>query len=245
MIADTHSVLAGDVLPLRLCQGYGLELVPAVNPHNGYLNTESASVRPPATAKTQQHHQADATCRRQKLEQEASISDLTHVTFDQLMPHSAPHADSFPSGAPSLVGATYMGVQGAQQISVGATKQFGLSPEEALQECGRGVTDPEEVAQAEGLLRPKAEGLWSPAASWQVNPSAGSWNPCVDSRTQIYGQLAFNLLRSSCAPQGLAGHAEPNLKAMKLSHELFMSCTRVVTYDISHNSMLSGCAEPV
>ena len=169
-IADTHIVLAGNVLPLRLCQGYGLELVPAVNPHNGYLNTESASVRPPVTTKAHQQQQADATSRCQKLEEEASTSDLTHVTSNQLMPHSAPHAESFPAGAPSLVGATYMGVQGAQQISVGATKQFGLSPEEALQECGRGVTDPGEVAQAEGLLRPKAEGLWSPAASWQVNP---------------------------------------------------------------------------
>ncbi len=66
-----------------------------------------------------------------------------------------------------------MGVQGRQHISVGATKQFGLSPEQALQECGRQVTDAEEVQQAEQVLKPKAEALWSPAASWQVHK-----NPC-------------------------------------------------------------------
>ena len=84
------------------------------------------------------------------------------------MADSANHADSFPTGAPSLVGATYMGVQGGQQISVGATKQFGVTPEQALAECGRQVTQPDELTQAESLLRPKAEALWSPASTWQV-----------------------------------------------------------------------------
>ncbi len=84
------------------------------------------------------------------------------------MADTADHADSFPTGAPSLVGATYMGVQGGQQISVGATKQFGVTPEQALEECGRQVTQPDELAQAESLLRPKAEALWSPASTWQV-----------------------------------------------------------------------------
>lgn len=200
--ADTHMMLAGDVLPLRLCQGYGLELVPAVNPHNGYLNTESAPVMPPVTTKTHQQQQADATSRRQNLEQEASTSDLTHFTSNQLMPHSAPHADSFPSEAPSLVGATYMGVQGAQQISVGATKQFGLSPEEALQECGRGVTDPGEIAQAESLLRPKAEGLWSPAASWQVIPSQAAGTHLLTAEAKFADSWHFLCLVIICIITG-------------------------------------------
>lgn len=62
-----------------------------------------------------------------------------------------------------------MGVQGGQQICVGATKQFGFTAQQALQECGRKVTDSEEMAQAEALLRPRAEGLWDPASSWQVS----------------------------------------------------------------------------
>ena len=83
-------------------------------------------------------------------------------------------------------------LQGSRKISVGATKQFGCSAQQALQECGRVVEDPSEVAKAEGLLRPSVHGLWGPSADWQVSiiynlcdklsntPSErlmGSWTP--------------------------------------------------------------------
>ncbi|KAL0055085.1 hypothetical protein WJX82_006839 [Trebouxia sp. C0006] len=110
----------GGVLPLRLCQGYGLELTPNLTPKIGPSVTEKPSV----ISVTTSHHQNPNT-----------------------------HANS---------------QHGGQQISVGATKQFGVTPEEALQECGRRVTQSDELAQAENLLRPKAEALWSPASTWQV-----------------------------------------------------------------------------
>ena len=105
---------------------------------------------------------------------------MTVDECNEAMADTAGHADSFPTGAPSLVGATYMGVQGGQQISVGATKQFGVTPEQALHECGRQVTQSGELAQAESLLRPKAEALWSPASTWQVGLL------CTSHR-QVYG----------------------------------------------------------
>lgn len=60
-------------------------------------------------------------------------------------------------------------VQGANQISVGATKQYGYTAEQALRECGRAVTETAEVADAESLLRPAAQGLWTPSSDWQVS----------------------------------------------------------------------------
>lgn len=154
----------GGILPLRLCQGYGLELIPNLNPKDGPSDTEKASV---ISAATNQHQNLSSHANSQHVEsdQQATGSD---TTVDGAMADTADGADSFPTGAPSLVGATYMGVQGGQQISVGATKQFGVTPEQALQECGRRVTQSGELAQAEKLLRPKAEALWSPTSTWQV-----------------------------------------------------------------------------
>ena len=161
---DRYAVYVGGILPLRLCQGYGLELIPNLNPKDGPSDTEKASV---ISAATNQHQNLSSHANSQHVEsdQQATGSD---TTVDGAMADTADGADSFPTGAPSLVGATYMGVQGGQQISVGATKQFGVTPEQALQECGRRVTQSGELAQAEKLLRPKAEALWSPTSTWQV-----------------------------------------------------------------------------
>ena len=164
---DRYAVYVGGVLPLRLCQGYGLELTPNLTPKIGPSVTEKPSV----ISVTTSHHQnpnTHANSQHVEPDHQAKGSDMTVDESNTATADSADHADSFPTGAPSLVGATYMGVQGGQQISVGATKQFGVTPEEALQECGRRVTQSDELAQAENLLRPKAEALWSPASTWQV-----------------------------------------------------------------------------
>ncbi|KAL0035211.1 hypothetical protein WJX79_006153 [Trebouxia sp. C0005] len=157
----------GGILPLRLCQGYGLELTPKLNPRDGPPVTEKRSLM---SVTTSQHQSPNIHANSQHVasDQQAVGSDRTVDESNDTMADTADHADSFPTGAPSLVGATYMGVQGGQQISVGATKQFGITPEQALQECGRRVTQSGEIAQAETLLRPKAEALWSPASTWQV-----------------------------------------------------------------------------
>ena len=157
----------GGSLPLRLCQGYGLELILNLNPKNGPSVTQKPSV---ISVTTSQHQKPSIHANSQHVEsdQQAVCSDTSFDESNEAMADTADHADSFPTGAPSLVGATYMGVQGGQQISVGATKQFGVTPEQALEECGRQVTQPDELAQAESLLRPKAEALWSPASTWQV-----------------------------------------------------------------------------
>ena len=94
-----------------------------------------------------------------------------------------------------------MGVQGGCQISVGATKQFGFTAQQALQECGRQVTDPQEVLQAEALLRPRAEGLWEPASSWQVIPTLLAQG-CRKTSCLLWGVLTMNLhalMLSCCA----------------------------------------------
>ena len=157
----------GGILPLRLCQGYGLELTPKLNLRDGPPVTEKRSLM---SVTTSQHQSPNIHANSQHVasDQQAVGSDRTVDESNDTMADTADHADSFPTGAPSLVGATYMGVQGGQQISVGATKQFGITPEQALQECGRRVTQSGEIAQAETLLRPKAEALWSPASTWQV-----------------------------------------------------------------------------
>jgi hypothetical protein len=160
-------VYVGGVLPLRLCQGYGLELIPKLNAKDGLSVTEKPSVMSVTTS----HHEnpnIHANSQHVESDQQAIGSDTAFDESNEATAHTAGHADSFPTGAPSLVGATYMGVQGGQQISVGATKQFGVTPEQALQDCGRRVTQPGELAQAENLLRPKAEALWSSASTWQV-----------------------------------------------------------------------------
>lgn len=159
--------MAGDVLPVRLSQGYGLELVPPSRPHPTQKEPLKESQADSATADqvswTWQHTQAT----QQNIQQSGGISHPVNSPHDQHI--AALHNNHFPEGAPSLVGATYMGVQGGQQICVGATRQFGFTAQQALQECGRPVTDSGEMAQAEALLRPRAEGLWDPASSWQVS----------------------------------------------------------------------------
>lgn len=156
--------MAGDVLPVRLSQGYGLELVPPCLSGPNPTPNEPQAASAPAGQLSSTSQQVEST--QQDTGLSAGKPQPANRPHDQ---HSAAlHNKQFPTGAPSLVGATYMGVQGGQQISVGATKQFGFTAEQALQECGRQVTDAEEVAQAEALLRPRAEGLWDPASSWQV-----------------------------------------------------------------------------
>ena len=159
------ALMTGDALPVRLSQGYGLELV-APRPSGPYptLHKLQSSSAVAAGDPPSAWQQAEPT--QQTTQLSANNPHPRDGPYDQ---HSAAlHSNHFPRGAPSLVGATYMGVQGGQLISVGATKQFGFTAEQALQECGRPVTDGEEVAQAEALLRPRAQGLWSPASSWQV-----------------------------------------------------------------------------
>ena len=161
--------MAGDVLPVRLSQGYGLELVPPCCSVSHPIPNEpqADSALPGQLSSTLQ--QAEPT--QQNTGLSARNPQIINGPQDQHI--AALHSKQYPRGAPSLVGATYMGVQGRQQISVGATKQFGFTADQALQECGRQVTDAQEVAQAEALLRPRAEALWDPASSWQVrNPTS-------------------------------------------------------------------------
>ena len=157
--------MAGDVLPVRLSQGYGLELVPTCCSGSHPIPNEPPADSPQQLSSTLQ--QVEPT--QQNTGLSARNPQIMNSPQDQHI--KALHSRQYPRGAPSLVGATYMGVQGGQQISVGATKQFGFTADQALQECGRQVTDAQEVAQAEALLRPRAEALWDPASSWQVrNP---------------------------------------------------------------------------
>ena len=163
--------MTGNALPVRLSQGYGLELIPPClgpNPTPNELQADSAPVG--QVSLTSQ--QAEPT----QLDTGLSARNPRPINSPQGQHSAALHSKQFPRGAPSLVGATYMGVQGGQQISVGATKQFGFTAEQALQECGRRVTDAGEVAQAEALLRPRAEGLWDPASSWQVSSLASVYS---------------------------------------------------------------------
>ncbi len=54
--------------------------------------------------------------------------------------------------------------QGRCHLVVGATKRYGLSSQQALEECGRAVSDPDEVMAAAAELVPRAAGAWPPVA---------------------------------------------------------------------------------
>ena len=173
-------LLLGDLLPLRLSQGYGLELVPPSASCASVPTTSHPS--PISAAASQPQHSASSVQPTEPTHQDSAGAGSLRASADSPVAPGKLGSDAdvqdpgveacagkhFPAGSPSLVGATYMGVQGGQQISVGATKQFGWTPQQALQQCGRRVTDAEEVQQAEALLRPRAEGLWEPASSWSV-----------------------------------------------------------------------------
>lgn len=91
-------------------------------------------------------------------------------------------AEAWPEGAPSLLGPTYLAARGCREVVVGATKRYGLTPQQALQECGRVVEDWTSRNAAKRGLLPKAAQLWEPLRGWQVRPQcmadsadAGSW----------------------------------------------------------------------
>ena len=53
---------------------------------------------------------------------------------------------------------------------VGATKRHGLSPQEALSECGRPVSSALEQSLAAEELMPRAEQAWPPISRCSTNP---------------------------------------------------------------------------
>eukprot|EP00192_Tetraselmis_astigmatica_P012825 CAMPEP_0117659798 /NCGR_PEP_ID=MMETSP0804-20121206/6623_1 /TAXON_ID=1074897 /ORGANISM="Tetraselmis astigmatica, Strain CCMP880" /LENGTH=392 /DNA_ID=CAMNT_0005466477 /DNA_START=571 /DNA_END=1749 /DNA_ORIENTATION=- len=77
----------------------------------------------------------------------------------------------FPPGSPSLLGHVYMSVQeNGTNAVIGATRRYGLTPEDALQEIGREVEVqgcPEAHAACEELLC-EAHSTWPEFKSWQV-----------------------------------------------------------------------------
>ena len=87
-------------------------------------------------------------------------------------------AEAWPEGGPSLLGPTYLAARGCREVVVGATKRYGLTPQQALQECGRAVEDwPSRNAAKRGLL-PKAAQLWEPLRGWQVRPQGTACRQC-------------------------------------------------------------------
>eukprot|EP00891_Asterochloris_glomerata_P002033 jgi/Astpho2/2033/Aster-x0499 len=77
-------------------------------------------------------------------------------------------AEAWPEGAPSLLGPTYLAARGCREVVVGATKRYGLTPQQALQECRRVVEDWTSRNAAKRGLLPKAAQLWEPLRGWQV-----------------------------------------------------------------------------
>ena len=64
-------------------------------------------------------------------------------------------------------------LQGARRIAVGATKRHGLSPQEALAECGRPVSSGLEQSAAAEELMPRAEQAWPPISRCSIDPIPG------------------------------------------------------------------------
>ena len=85
-------------------------------------------------------------------------------------PEAVVPAEAWPEGAPSLLGPTYLAARGCSEVVVGATKRYGLTPQQALQECGRAVEDWTSRNAAKRGLLPKAAQLWEPLRGWQVRP---------------------------------------------------------------------------
>eukprot|EP00884_Botryococcus_braunii_P015276 jgi/Botrbrau1/2431/Bobra.0395s0053.1 len=72
------------------------------------------------------------------------------------------------AGCSSLLGAVYLAGKGPRERVVGATKRGGLTPAEALRECGRHVEEGLEWDFAVDALLPQATALWGPADAWDV-----------------------------------------------------------------------------
>ena len=93
-------------------------------------------------------------------------------------PEAVAPAEAWPEGAPSLLGPTYLAARGCREVVVGATKRYGLTPQQALQECGRPVADWASRNAAKRGLLPKAAQLWEPLRGWQVRPQCTACIQC-------------------------------------------------------------------
>lgn len=84
--------------------------------------------------------------------------------------HDAACSSNFwPASAPSLLGSPYIAAHGRDSLVVGATKAYGLTPDQAYAQCAAPVvTDLTEAATATEALLPPAAALWPPLSSWRV-----------------------------------------------------------------------------
>ena len=65
------------------------------------------------------------------------------------------HLATYPPGAPSLLSSQYLAVQGGRRMCLGATKRYGLTPEDAFQvlALSQGILMPLSVSQPVAIPR--------------------------------------------------------------------------------------------
>jgi hypothetical protein len=123
----------GEQLPLKLCQGYTLDMVPpplaaapatAAAAASGSTCTANAVAPPVASTMQQQGGGGGGAA------------------------PAAATAAYYPPTAPSVLGTPYMASQGGAMLAVGATKQYDLTPQQAFAELGRNIPLPAGVDTA-------------------------------------------------------------------------------------------------
>jgi hypothetical protein len=103
-------------LPLSLCQGYTLDMVPPSDPQQ------------------QQQQQSDSG-------QEAAASpSSSSLTAAAAAAAATGRSNNYGADSPSLLGSPYLASQGGQLLVVGATKQHDWTAQQALQELGRVIS---------------------------------------------------------------------------------------------------------
>jgi hypothetical protein len=160
----------GEQLPLKLCQGYTLDMVPP----------------PLAAAPAAAAAACGSTC---------TANTAAHLHPNAMQQHgdgvvAAPLAATaayYPPSAPSVLGTPYMASQGGAMLAVGATKQYDLTPQQALAELGRIISPPAGVDASRHQLLQAQQVNSGVQAAGEGTPEAGS--PHIDThRTDRAGQ---------------------------------------------------------
>lgn len=122
-----------------------------------------------ASRDTREHQEPqDCAGGSQRKAQEAFSCDARSPLLSQGSGDGAGGPWGDPPECSSILGAVYLAGKGPRERVVGATRRGGLTPEEALQECGRAVESGPEWDAAVDALLPQAEAVWAPAATWEV-----------------------------------------------------------------------------
>lgn len=146
----------GEHLPIKLCQGYTLDMVP-----------------PPAAGTTMPAAQDAAAAAAETAAAAAAAGADASVG-----PPTAAGGVLYPAAGPSILGTPYLASQGGQVLVIGATKQYNCSTEQAVAELGTSIDPSILVAHHEQQqVVPAAAAGDCPASEGSQAVQAGDGQP--------------------------------------------------------------------